>query len=96
MPSARADAAVAESQPSTPNAMDGFRPRPAQNATTRSASGSLAQSARTQRLIVCRETPVRRDTSEPLQARVVRASSSALRTNAANAILRPGEVSGTG
>ena len=58
--------------------------------------GSLAQSARTQRLMVCRDTPVRRDTSDPLQARVARASSSAFRTKAANAILRPGEVSGTG
>jgi hypothetical protein len=71
-------------------------PRPEQNATTRSASGSLVHSPRTQRLTVWRETPVRRDTSDAVQARVERASSRALRMKAAKAIFRPGEVSGTG
>ena len=70
-------------------------PSPSQNATTRSASGSLAQSPRTHRLIVCRETPVRRETSVPVQARMARASLSARRTKVANAIFRAAAVSVT-
>ena len=87
--------AVVRSQPSAAKAAAGLRPRPSQKATTRSASGSLAQSPRTQRLMVCRETPVRRDTSVPLQARVARASSRARRTKVAKAIFRALAVSVT-
>ena len=87
--------AAARSQPSAAKAAAGFSPRPSQKATTRSASGSLAQSPRTQRLMVCRETPVRRETSVPLQARVARASSSARRTKVAKAIFRALAVSVT-
>ena len=86
---------AARSQPSAVKAAAGSSPRPSQKATTRSASGSLAQSPRTQRLMVWRETPVRRETSVPLQARSARASSSARRTKVAKAIFRALAVSVT-